>query len=475
MLPLASVAALAAPVAANATEPADCHRKDSRPDIIFIMTDQQTLGAMSCLGNPDLSTPAMDRLASDGVLLTRAYCPFPLSGPCRASLVTGLMPVQTGATDNAIRPSQEALDNGIGHRMSDAGYDCIYAGKWHAPEINVPDDAGFTRLCNMDDRQIADACRKALEGRNSDKPLFLVASYLDPHEICEFARDETLPYGQLPAFETSECPSLPANFAKPDRSAEALDFERNAFLKSHDTYSYSNDDWRRYLYGYYRLVERVDQRIGELLKVLDDNGLYENSLIVFCSDHGDGAASHGWNQKWALYEECINVPLIVKAPKAKGNKTAGNVNSTALSNIGLDIYATFCDYAGVELDADIYLGKSLRSLAEGKAEELHEAVVSETYLSAIETRGWTIVEGRWKYVLYQYYQDREGLFDLENDRGELHNLSREESCADVLLRLRRALYDYALQVNDPKLLKQLRPFVESQQTTPSGHIKGNYR
>lgn len=473
---LASAAVLSAPLAgaaslpAFAEQPSDCHRKDRRPDIIFIMTDQQTLNAMSCMGNPNLKTPAMDRLAGDGVLFTRAYCPFPLSGPCRASLITGVMPVENGATDNAIRPSQLSLDNGIGHRMSEAGYDCLYAGKWHAPEINVPDDAGFTRLCDMDDRQIASACRTALENRRSDKPLFLVASYLDPHEICEFARDESLPYGLLPSFETADCPNLPANFAKPDRSAEALDFERNAFIRSHDTYSYNENDWRRYLYGYYRLVERVDERIGELLRILDDNGLYDNSLIVFCSDHGDGAAAHGWNQKWALYEECINVPLIVKTPRGG---LAGAVNTSALSNIGLDIYATLCDYAGVELNTNVYRGMSLRNVVEEKTESLHSSVVVETYLSAIQTRGWTIIEGRWKYVLYQQFQNREGLYDLETDKGELHNLSREESCSEVLQRLRSELYDYALQAHDAKLLKQLRPLVSSLES--SGHVKGNYR
>ncbi|MCQ2135412.1 MAG: sulfatase-like hydrolase/transferase, partial [Bacteroidales bacterium] len=274
LLPLVGLAGAIAP------GPADCAKKDSRPDIIFIMTDQQTLQAMSCMGNPYVKTPAMDSLAGDGVLLQRAYCPFPLSGPCRASLITGLTPFQTGATDNAIRPVQWALDAGIGNRMSQAGYECLYAGKWHAPEINVPQGSGFTKLCDMDDRLIASACEEGIAHRDKSKPLFLVASYLDPHEICEFARDATLPYGSLDPFETSACPPLPANFGQGEHTAEALERERQAAPMWHDTYSYSQDDWRRYVYGYYRLVESVDQRIGELLQVLKKDGLYADSPII---------------------------------------------------------------------------------------------------------------------------------------------------------------------------------------------------
>ena len=160
---------------------------DKRPDIILIMTDQQTAAAMSCAGNPDLRTPAMDALAADGVMLSRAYCPYPLSGPCRASLLTGRMPTEIGATDNGVRPSEQAMSRSIGVLMHEAGYETMYAGKWHASEINVPDGRGFRKICDMDDRTLVDRCRDSLPARDRTKPLFLVASFLDPHEICELS------------------------------------------------------------------------------------------------------------------------------------------------------------------------------------------------------------------------------------------------------------------------------------------------
>ena len=158
----ASLAALTvAADAAAASKPESASGK--RPGIIVIMTDQQTAAAMSYAGNPWVRTPAMDALAADGVRFTRAYCPFPLSGPCRASLVTGRMPFEVGAFDNAIRPNDADMRAGIGHRLAEAGYECLYAGKWHVPEVNLPDSGtGFRRISKMDDPALADACDAAL-------------------------------------------------------------------------------------------------------------------------------------------------------------------------------------------------------------------------------------------------------------------------------------------------------------------------
>lgn len=314
----ASLAALTvAADAAAASKPKSPAGK--RPAVIVIMTDQQTAGAISCAGNPWVRTPAMDALAADGVRFTRAYCPYPLSGPCRAALVTGRMPFEVGASDNAIRPADADMQAGIGHRLAEAGYECLYAGKWHVPEVNLPDSGtGFRRISKMNDPALADACDAALKEYDGQKPLFLVASLLNPHEICEYGRHETLQYGELAPFSTEECPNLPANFMPSTYAAEALTLEHASSPRYHDTYTYTQDDWRRYLYAYYRLVERADREVGRIVGVLKAHGLYDDAAIVFLSDHGDGAAAHGWNQKWNLQEEVINVPLIVKPPKGAG-------------------------------------------------------------------------------------------------------------------------------------------------------------
>lgn len=446
-------------------------QRKAAPNIIFIMTDQQTASAMSCARNPWVETPAMDALAADGVRFERAYCPFPLSGPSRASLLTGCTAFEVGATDNGVRPHEVDMQQGLGLRMADAGYEALYAGKWHIPEVNLPEEGtGFKRVCVMDDRILADACADALSRRDKSKPLFLVASLLNPHEICEFARDQSLHYGELEPFLTEDCPNLPANFRPSTYEAEAIRLEERLAPRSHDVFNYTEDDWRRYLYGYYRLVERVDREVGRLVEVLKREGLYEDALIIFTSDHGDGCAAHAWNQKWALFEEVINVPLIVKAPKGQG--VSGVVNREALSNIGLDIYRTICDYARIPLPEERYRGRSYRSVVEGRSEGLHEEVFVETLLSSVQTRGWAIVEGRYKYVLYQTYQNREMLHDLESDPGEMVNLAVDKRYRAELNRLRVKMYDWALKTGDKRLARELKWLTENP-ATPTGHIRGN--
>ncbi|MEG1622529.1 MAG: sulfatase-like hydrolase/transferase [Alistipes sp.] len=434
---------------------------EKKPNVILIMTDQQTASAMSCAGNPNLSTPAMDALAADGVLFSRAYCPYPLSGPCRASLLTGQMPFEVGATANGVRPAAEKMATHIGYRMAEAGYDCLYAGKWHVPEVDIPENAGFTKVCNMNDPALVDACANALQKRG-EKPIFLVASFLDPHEICEYARNETMPYGPLQTtFTTADCPNLPANFRPSTYEAEAIRLAFAAEPRTYPTGNYTQDEWRQYIYTYYRLIERVDHQIGRLVQLLKQRGLYDQSVILFCSDHGDGVAAHGWNQKWVLFEEVINVPLILKAPKGAGVK--GIKNQTALSNIGLDIYTTFCDYAGISLDPKRYRGQSLRPIVEGLRTTLHEEVFVETLFSGTQVRGWSIVENRYKYVLYNYHRDREQLYDLLTDKGEMLNLAVDVKYATELARLRKKMYEWGLKINDSRLIRNLRPLVENKQ------------
>lgn len=452
---LSSLAAMSLAPADAAAAPAPKKSPQRRQNLILIMTDQQTAEAMSCAGNPWVGTPAMDALAADGVRFTRAYCPYPLSGPSRASLITGRMPSEVGATDNALRPHAEDMAQGIGHRLAAAGYECLYAGKWHVPEVNLPDSGtGFRRISPMHDPTLPAACDRALAAYDGRKPLFLVASLLDPHEICEYGRFESLHYGELPEFRTEDCPNLPPNFMPSTYEPEALRLERAASPRYHDTGTYTEDDWRRYLYAYYRLVERVDTEIGRLVEVLKARGLYDDAVILFCSDHGDGAAAHRWNQKWALFEECIRVPLIVKPPKGQG--PAGTVNDAALSNIGLDLYATLCDYAGVALDTARYRGRSLRPAAEGRAQTHHDEVFVETLLSGVGIQGWAILTPRYKYVFYQWGRNREALYDLESDPGEMVNLAVDRRHAAELARLRRLMLAWGERVGNPKLVRNLK-------------------
>ena len=200
---------------------------ERRPNILFIITDQQYAGAMSCAGNPDVYTPNMDSLAETGVRFTRAYCTHPLCGPQRASFMTGLFPHQNGAISNNTPINPEYKGRTLGNLLADAGYDCALSGKWHVPGT-TPAESGLEVICGNRDDEVPLRSIEFMQ-RDRDNPFFLFASFLNPHDICQVARNQPLPQGPVPEPATvEECPNLPANFAIPPYSPDILQMLRQA-------------------------------------------------------------------------------------------------------------------------------------------------------------------------------------------------------------------------------------------------------
>ena len=431
-------------------------KSERRPNVLFIMTDQQSSSAMSCAGNDDLKTPAMDSLAETGVRFENAYCSFPLCLPCRASMFTGLMPHQMEMFGNAGSIPEERRERELGNLLRTAGYDCAYAGKWHVPEIAMPDDNahGFDVISGFDDNALAGNCVRYLK-RKHERPFFLVASFDNPHNICEWARQQSLPWGDVEDVPTEECPNLPANYAVPPYEAQALRREYSSFSAVHPTSAYSDDQWRHLRHAYFRLVEKVDGQIGRILDALRRLGLDRDTVVIFSSDHGDGHGEHHWNQKTVLYEAVTRIPLIISWP---GVTKAGRAEER-LASIGLDLLPTVCDYAGVTPPDDL-TGRSLRKLAEGRrVREWHDDMFVETVFTTAPsgnqyqgTVGRMVRTQRYKYCVYSWGLYREQLFDLETDPGEMVNLAVEARYSDVLRDMRRRLDRWGKRTNDPVVL-----------------------
>lgn len=411
----------------------------SKPNIIYIFTDQQTASAMSCSGNTDLNTPNMDRLASKGVRFVNAYCSAPLSGPSRSAMFTGKYPGTTNMLRNGAKLPENLKGQTLGDLMVNAGYDCVYGGKWHVPELDIPDNIlGFRRLYPHLDTGLAEVCAEYLSSKPK-KPFFLVASFDNPHNICEYARMQNLPYGNVNQPDLRDCPGLPANFAKNPYDAGVLDFEKRANYNVYPSIDYSVEDWRRYRYTYYRLVEKVDAEIGKILDAVELNGLWKNTIVIFSSDHGDGIGAHCWNQKSALYEEVVNIPLIISLPN---KKHAGKIMPQVVNN-GVDLFASICQWGGVELpeSAD---GVSFSALVEsGNPKASHvEYTVTETLFDGGTSRGWMLRTQRYKYVIYDRGNHREQMFDMWVDKGEMRNLVVESAYAADLEKLRTLMDEW---------------------------------
>jgi len=399
---------------------------DTRPNILFICTDQQFAGAMSCAGNGDLHTPAMDSLAASGVRFAQTYCTQPLCTPSRASLATGLMPHQLSVVGNGDGIPEQYRPHETGTLLSAAGYDCAYGGKWHVPKMSMEEGHGFSRIHPFGDHGLADFCIDFLR-QSHDQPFFLTANFDNPHNICEWARNEPLPWGEIERVPEEQCPPLPANFATMPDEPQLLNWVRAGQLGIHPTGGWSPALWRQYRHAYYRLCEKVDAEIGRILQALHETGQEQNTVVIFTSDHGDGLGAHGWNQKWALWEEAVRVPLIVSQ---SGVTLAGGVDREHLVSNGLDLLPTLCDYAGIAPPAHAP-GHSLRGLAEGRQQESwrDELVVETCWREPWDERSFRNASGRvlrtdrYKYVVYSWGQHREQLFDLESDPGEMVNLA----------------------------------------------------
>lgn len=423
-----------------------------RPNIIYIFTDQHTACAMSCAGNLDVHTPNIDRLAAAGIVFSNAYCTAPLSGPSRGAMFTGYYPETVGLSVNGTDMPDSLKARTLGTLVKQAGYDCAYGGKWHLPELDVPDGKfGFEQIHKHSDVGLAEACAEYLS-REHKKPFFLVASYDNPHNICEYARSQNLFYGNIERPDVNNCPGLPANFAKNPYDADIIESERTANFNVYPSVNFTPEDWRLYRNAYYRLVEKVDEEIGKIVDAIDKYGLWKNTVVIFSSDHGDGVGAHHWNQKSALYEEVVNIPLIVTLP---GKKNAGKVLPQLISN-GIDFFASVCDWTGVEMPRGA-VGKSFRQIVEkGDPDAAHqEYIITETRFDASKTRGWMVRSRQYKYVLYDKGRYREQLFDMQRDRGEMRNLVMERAYDNELQKhrdiLEQWMNNYRIRPTRPKL------------------------
>ena len=459
----AGAAALAVPGLLRAAR----QQRGRRPNILFIMTDQQHAGMMSCTGNAHLKTPALDALAASGVRFERAYATNPVCVPSRFSLQTGRMPSAVGMRLNntGIKVPREMIHNSLGLLLRRAGYETAYGGKVHVPRnLAAAMRKDGYRFLRADSRQkLADASAAFLRARHKE-PFFLFASFINPHDICYMAINaqrrslgrepvgnldsrvcESLlgrarKSGDLGRFVRDHCPPLPDNFKVPPGEPECITTRYllarpfRKFVRDR----WSEDDWRLHRWAYCRLTEMVDRKIGQVLDALRAAGLAESTLVIFTSDHGDLDAAHRLEHKSILYEEAARIPLLMSLP---GAIPKGKVDDTHLVSNGLDLLPTLCDYAGAA-PAKGAPGMSLRPLAEGKAPRWRDHLVVESQ------NGRMVRTATRKYCVYDSGRRRETLVDLRSDGGEMKDLAALSAHADEVNRHRRLLAGWAKRHGD---------------------------
>lgn len=179
-----------------------------RPNILLIFTDQQSANVMSCTGNAEISTPSMDSLAAEGVRFERAYCATPSCAPTRNSIMTGTLPHEIKFDEGRIANPAATL----GRVLSASGYDCQYAGNRSFALGKEPEVCGFQPLSDALDADMAVDCRDFLLERGKEdagEPFFLVASFINPHNICQWAREQNTYLGAIEERHIPDCPCCP--------------------------------------------------------------------------------------------------------------------------------------------------------------------------------------------------------------------------------------------------------------------------
>ncbi len=447
--------------AASKAGPSENPRDDSRPNILLIMTDQHSPHFLRCYGNELVRTPTFDRLAGEGMRFTNAYVPAPLCVPSRMSFLTSRTP-----THNRVWNNTCILNSGAptwAHALGMAGYETSLIGRMHfagpdqrhgfqnrpigeygAKHPGVPykckvsnrppyyhggsgqmrPDAakggkGKTTYQYMDE-QIAAKASEYLRGHagSRERPFAAVVGFVLPH--CPFiAPKELFDY----YYSRVDLPKAGGDVPPTVRRFRTLRKIEEP-LTEHQT--------RVSRAAYYGLVEHIDSLIGNIVKTLDETGLADNTLVVYCTDHGELAGEHGCWWKSIYYEGASGTPLIARLP----GKIAAGMVSDAVCSL-MDLGPTLADAAGAKTMHDCD-GRSLWPTLTGN----HPSDwPNETFSELCDHRGGflpsrMIRSNEWKLW---YFADEAKLpptlFNLENDPDETRDLGQDPKYADVRKRL----------------------------------------
>ncbi len=342
-----------------------------------------------------------------------------------------------------------------------AGYETGFFGKWHLPyDPSRSEQHGFdvniSKPALYSGGPIAEFIR-----RKRANPFLAIASFVNPHNICEWPRGQELPGGAIgepPAPD--RCPPLRLN-SRPAANETDIEAHMRRAYQAHRLFpvgNFSDEKWRQFIWAYYRLIEKVDQQVGTVLDALRQSGQEEDTLIVFLSDHGECHGAHRWNQKTVFYDESSRVPFIVSR---KGVVPTGTTNT--LVHTGVDLIPTLCEFAAIKSPKGLPGRSVARSvLGQPGLEERRYLVISNHMVQCepvdgvlLQPHGRMVRTDRYKYCLYSLGRRRESLVDLMNDPGEMTNLAGNPAFHAILLEHRDSLRQFADEQKDEMALRML--------------------
>ncbi len=437
--------------------------KNSQANLLFLCSDQHRTAAAGCYGSTQVHTPHIDEIAADGVRFNHAYCQAPVCVPSRGSIITGLYPHRHGAKilQDALAPDIPT----VGHFFKERGYTTGAIGKMHF--VDESRKHGFDhRLHNVDHlARLTAQERQALKrdqggaGDVDGRPSGLTERYFSDtffaEESVAFLRaNKDRRFCLWSSFYMPHTPLVPqkrfwdlyesADLTLPERRAHELedDFEGHLIrAKERGWYQQTDEELRRGLNGYYGNVSQMDSNLGRVFDTLRELGLDKNTVVVYTSDHGEMAGAHRMWTKHNMFEQSVNVPLIVRMPD---RMEGGKAREQLIEQV--DLFPTLAELCGFEPPGKID-GRSFAPLVQGRDFQSRDFAYSEYYFCRnVFTKDDRYV-GRepilmartpdWKLNYLSW--DRCELFDLRKDPGEFHNVIDDAANAAIVRELTAAV------------------------------------
>ena len=437
-----------------------------RPNIVFILTDDQRWDMMSCLGHPFVKTPNLDRVRREGVLFSNAFVTTSLCSPSRACFLTGTYAHTNGVTDNTGKEFDPEKTPSFSQVLQKSGYETAYVGKWHQarhanprpgfdywlsfrgqgvyndPELNE-NGRDFKATGYMTDL-LTDYAVKFIE-KPHEKPFCLVLGHKAIHgpftpaeRHKDLYADVTVPeqpnyrddLESKPAWQRRKDRNKPAE-APPDRlEPKPWDGKRGGDFMN-----------------YYRTLSAVDDGVGRVYEALKQRGILDETLVIFASDNGYFKGEHnGLGDKRLAYEEALRIPFVMRYPKL----IRANSMITEMA-LNIDLAPTLLDLAGAKPPSSMQ-GRSLLPLMTGKNTAWRESFLYEYWVDlnpllprmvGVRTRDAT-------FIRYPDVQDIPEMYDLKQDPREMRNIAMDPAHAGTRKRLEAELDRLLASTGYPK-------------------------
>lgn len=432
--------------------------KDERPNVLFILVDDQRNDVISSAGHPIVKTPTIDRLAKSGITFTNACVTTSICAASRASILTGLYESKHNYTFGKKPLKEEFITSSYPYLLRKAGYVTGFTGKLGV-ELEMQDSKiaemfdvfkpsrknapYYEKLADGSIRHSAeirgDEAVEFLNNQTSEKPFCLSISFNSVHAVdanLTPGNEGHYPYPKAVAgmYENVEIP-------KPSLSDSEIYENHPDFLKNslnRERYFWRWDTEEKYqtnMKAYFRMISGYDNVINRVIATLKEKGLDKNTVIIYSSDNGYYMGNRGFAGKWTHYDESLRVPLIIYDPRMP-TKDTGEISDKIALNI--DISATILDIAGVSIP-QLYQGKSLLPVLNNEEiETWRESFLIEHRMEHDKIPKYVGIHEQ-RYVYVNYYEQNppyEYLHDLQKDPNQLENLKNNPNYIEILQNMR---------------------------------------